>query len=123
MSSSRAISRTLFPCRLRTRISTASSATSMRPSHPEYPTPGWVSFQLATRVSFALAVTRHGPRLIKHGSYVLLGTYRSADSASSHAVRDSAQTDNNYSEACIPFSALLSKMGFDTVGQTPESSF
>src|SRR5262249_6849259 len=48
----------LFPCRLRTRISTASSATSMRPSHQEYPMPGWVGFQLATRVSFALAVTR-----------------------------------------------------------------
>jgi len=42
---------------LKTRISTASSATNMRSSAVEYPTPGWVSFQSATRVSFALAAT------------------------------------------------------------------
>ena len=49
--------RMLFPCRLKTRISTASSATNMRPSAAEYPTPGWVSFQSATRISFASATT------------------------------------------------------------------
>ncbi len=38
----------LFPCRLKTRISTASSATNMRPSAAEYLTSGWVSFQSAT---------------------------------------------------------------------------
>ena len=47
----------LLPCLLKTRISTASSATSMRPSAAEYPTPGWVSFQSATRISFAPAAT------------------------------------------------------------------
>src|SRR5262249_27602832 len=46
-SSIRAISRMLLPCRLKTRISTASSATSMRPSASEYPTLGWVNFQSA----------------------------------------------------------------------------
>src|ERR1700722_18573922 len=56
-SSVRAISRMLLPCLLKTRISTASSATSMRPSTAEYPTPGWVSFQSATRISFASATT------------------------------------------------------------------
>ena len=47
----------LLPCLLKTRISTASSATNMRPSAAEYPTLGWVSFQSATRVSFAPAAT------------------------------------------------------------------
>src|SRR5579875_1102023 len=44
----------LLPCRLKTRISTASSATSMRPSRSEYPTPGWVSFQSATLGQFCI---------------------------------------------------------------------
>jgi len=45
---------TLLPCRLRTRISTASSATSMRPYAAEYPTPGWVIFQSATLGQFCI---------------------------------------------------------------------
>ena len=53
----RAMSRMLLPCLLKTRISTAPSATSMRTSIAEYPTPAWVSFQSATRVSFAPAAT------------------------------------------------------------------
>src|SRR5450755_1165229 len=47
----------LLPCLFKTRISTVSSATNMRPSAAEYPTPAWVSFQSATRVSFAPAAT------------------------------------------------------------------
>src|SRR5690242_12901988 len=38
----------LLPCRLRTRVSTACSATSMRPSEQEYLTPGWIRFTLTT---------------------------------------------------------------------------
>src|SRR5258708_38581736 len=44
----------LLPCRFKTRISTASSATSMRPSAWEYPTPGWVNFQSATLGQFCI---------------------------------------------------------------------
>jgi hypothetical protein len=42
ISNIRAISRMLLPCRLKTRISTASSATNMRSSAMEYPTSGIV---------------------------------------------------------------------------------
>src|SRR5215467_10299482 len=42
----------LLPCRLKTRISTASSATNMRPSRRKYPMPGWVIFQPATPGQF-----------------------------------------------------------------------
>src|SRR5579875_4229943 len=48
----------LLPCRLKTRISTASSATSMRPSRSEYPTPGWVSFQSATLGQFCIGTNK-----------------------------------------------------------------
>src|SRR5579863_4520883 len=44
----------LLPCRLKTRISTASSATNMRPSAAEYPTSGWVNFQSATLGQFCI---------------------------------------------------------------------
>lgn len=49
----------LFPCRLKTQISTASSATNMRPSAWEYPTPGWVNFQLATPGQFCIGGNTH----------------------------------------------------------------
>ena len=42
----------LLPCRLKTQISTASSATNMRPSALEYPTSGWVIFQSAALGQF-----------------------------------------------------------------------
>jgi hypothetical protein len=51
-SSIRAISRMLLPCRLKTRISTASSVTNMWASASEYPTSGWVIFQSATLGQF-----------------------------------------------------------------------
>jgi hypothetical protein len=44
----------LLPCRLKTRISTASSATNMRPSAWEYPTSRWVNFQSATLGQFSI---------------------------------------------------------------------
>jgi Mg/Co/Ni transporter MgtE len=44
----------LLPCLLKTRISTASSATSIRSSVAEYPTPAWVSFQSATLGQFRI---------------------------------------------------------------------
>ncbi|MGA7617857.1 hypothetical protein, partial [Candidatus Binatus sp.] len=39
---------------LKTRISTASSATNMRASALEYPTPGWINFQSATLGQFCI---------------------------------------------------------------------
>jgi hypothetical protein len=66
----RAISRMLFPCRFRTRISTAFSATSMRaPAATEYPMPGWVNFQPATRISFAPATTMQRGRFSSRCRY------------------------------------------------------
>src|SRR6516225_9263072 len=53
----RAISRMLLPCRLKTRISTASSTTNMALPPWGYSTSGWVNFQSATWVSFAPAAT------------------------------------------------------------------
>src|SRR5208337_4511819 len=44
----------LLPCRLKTRISTASSATSIRSSASEYPTLGWVNFQSAILGQFCI---------------------------------------------------------------------
>src|SRR6516164_4450224 len=54
----RAISRMLLPCRLKTRISTASSTTNMALPPWGYSMSGWVNFQSATWVSFAPAATR-----------------------------------------------------------------
>jgi len=53
-SSIRAIPQTLLPCLLKTRISTVSSTTNMRPSAAEYPTPGWVNFQSAILGQFCI---------------------------------------------------------------------
>src|SRR5580704_15190844 len=56
------MSRMLLPCLLKTRISTASSATNMRSSAAEYPTPGWVSFRDRTRAPDAGGLRDHSTR-------------------------------------------------------------
>ena len=76
----------LLPCRLKIRISTASSATSMRPSTAEYPTLGWVMFQSATLGQFRIGGNNasgdncpaHPLRLVRNEPAILLGRRRAA---------------------------------------------
>jgi hypothetical protein len=70
----------------------------MRPSATtEYPTPGWVSFQSATRVSFALAATTFWIIDLAKASTVKVGSssvFRIASISTAHS--DGAGADERF---------------------------